>query len=112
MNLVLRSETAEGLEQARDYLTATAGEAALTRIEEGNSNNDRVAEYEVDLADEKCESLLNDLLVSFPELDIYGRIISDVEGRDRSFWSTTTYQSSTNSSGDRVFEVSSSTHWA
>lgn len=112
MHLVLKSETAEGLEQACAYLVSTAGEAALSRHEEGDSKNDRVAECEVDLSDEKCESMLNQLLVSFPELDIYARIISDVEGRDRSFWSTTTYQSSTNSSGDRVFEVSSSTNWA
>lgn len=108
MKMYLSCNDPKILEEARSYLKNLP---SSVNIKEEKSGKD-FAEYSVDLPEEVCDALLNSLLTDFPKIDIYATIISDFDGRDRSFWSTTTYKSATNEDGKRYFEVSGSTGWA
>lgn len=109
MQLNLSSAKPEVLELARGYLeTHLEAGAGIMKREYTRAG----AKYTIALPDEQAEALLDQLLALSPDLDIYASIISDVEGRDSSFWHSTSYKSAVDQDGKRYFDVDSSTGWA
>ncbi len=109
MLLYLSCARPEVLTRAQAYLEKTPGAEALKRERANGPNR---AKYEIRLSDAAAEALLNGLLALSPDLDIEATLISDVEGRDHSFWRSTRYQSTIDKSGRRCFEISTDTGWA
>lgn len=109
MHLYLKSKNVDMLISAHEFLQKAVEPSSLT-IKDQASDGCSI-EYTVDLPGQDCMDLLNQLLDGFPEVDITGTFIDDVEGRDRSFWSTTRYTSATDEEGKRIFKVDSSTNW-
>lgn len=68
----------------------------------------------VGMYDLECEvTVLKKLQEQYQELDIFVSHISEVEGRDSSWWGTTTYRTETDSEGKRALVyVGGSTCWA
>lgn len=109
MQLRLSSARAEVLEAARDYVEnhLESGAGIMKREYDRTS-----AKYTIALSDEQADALLDKLLALSPDLNIYASIIADIEGRDSSFWSSTTYRSAVDDKGKRYYDVDSSTGWA
>lgn len=106
MRLCINSENSETLKQAREYLNGFRDKIKILK-EEAIS-----FECSADLPEDACSALLNYLLNSYEDLDITAVIISDVPGRDRSFWNTERYKSMKDENGERYFEIDRSTGWA
>lgn len=106
MHLYLNSENPNTLKKAGDYLKSLEGNIKIVK------ENALSLECSADLIEDDCSALLERLLDSFADLNITGVIISDVPGRDRSFWNTETYTSAKDESGRRYFERESRTDWA
>lgn len=91
------------LDRAETYLEKTL-EPGTWKKEKVNGAN-RV-KYEISVSDAAAEAPLNGLQAFSPNLDIEASLISDIEGRDHSFWRTTRYRSAADENGKRCFEVS------
>lgn len=109
MQLYLSSAKPEVLAAARNYAEKHPQAGACIMKREYDRTG---AKYTIALSNEQADALLDGLLALSPELDIYATIISDIEGRDSSFWSSTTYKSAVDESGRRYYDVESSTGWA
>lgn len=109
MQLHLYSAKPEVLAAARDYVEKhpQAG-ACITKKEYARTG----VEYTIALSDEQADALLEQLLALSPDLNIYASVFYDIEGRDSSFWGSTSYRSAIDEDGRRYYDVSSSTCWA
>lgn len=107
MTLYISSKNAKILEAAEQYV-----EERISKYTKEHNRRSDGTTYETECLEETGVSLMKELLEAFAELDIRGTFISDVEGRDSSWWATATYESKTDQNGRRFLEVSSRVDWA
>lgn len=112
MYLYLSGEDPERLKKAESYLEERLSGSLSAGAFRKSRDSESSAEYEAELSEEAGSDLLGQLLETFPDLNISGTFMYDLEGRDHSFWGTTRYQSAVDEDGKHFFEVSSSTNWA
>lgn len=108
MQLHLYSAKPEVLAAARDYVEKHPQAGACITKEYARTG----VEYTIALSDEQADALLEQLLALSPDLNIYASVFYDIEGRDSSFWGSTSYRSAIDEDGRRYYDVSSSTCWA